>query len=96
MKKRMPAGFLFLCLLVLSLQAFASADALEQALYEDWIWEPLVEKDESLSTGQVTEWACVTFGSYPQTEIVPGAFTAVDDYALREGITRKIPLYTKN
>lgn len=92
----MPAGFLFLCLLVLSLQAFASADALEQALYEDWIWEPLVEKDESLSTGQVTEWACVTFGSYPQTEIVPGAFTAVDDYALREGDYAEDPaLYEK-
>lgn len=96
MKKRMIAGFLFLCLLVLSLQAFASADALEQDLYEDWIWEPVVEKDDSLSTGQVTEWACITFGSYPQTEIVSSAFTAVDDYALREGDYLENPvLYQK-
>jgi len=83
MKNRVIAGLLLLCLIVMSVQAFASAEALAKDPYEDWIWEPLVEKDDSLSTGQVTLWACVTFGSYPQTEIVPAAFTAVDDYALR-------------
>ncbi len=72
-------------LLVLFARISASAEALKQALYADWLWEPCVEADESLSTGQVTRWACVTFGAYPQTEIVRGPFAAVDDYALREG-----------
>lgn len=96
MKKRRIAGFLILCLFVWFLQAFASAEALEQDLCEDWIWEPVVLMDDSLSTGRVTEWACVTFGSYPRTEIVPGPFTAVDDYALREGDYLEDPvLYEK-
>ena len=82
MKKRLAAAFLFLCLFVCSVQVFASAEALEQDLYEDWIWEPVVEKDDSLSTGQAALWACITFGSYPQTEIVPAAFTAVDEVTL--------------
>ena len=96
MKKRMLAGFLCLCLFILSVQAFAAAEALEQDLYEDWIWEPVVEKDDVLSTGQVTEWACISFGSYPQTEIVSSSFTAVDDYALQEGIIWKIPFCIKS
>ncbi len=96
MKKRMLAGFLCLCLFILSVQAFAAAEALEQDLYEDWIWEPVVEKDDVLSTGQVTEWACISFGSYPQTEIVSSSFTAVDDYALQEGDYLEDPiLYQK-
>lgn len=85
MNKRIVAGFLLFCLFVMPIQTFALAEALEQDRYEDWIWEPYVEEDASLSTGQATLWACVTFGSYPQTEIVPGAFTAVDDYAVQEG-----------
>ena len=85
MKKRLATAFLFLCLFVCSVQVFASAEALEQDLYEDWIWEPIVEKGDALSTGLVTEWACLTFGSYPQTEIVSAPFTSVDSYALQEG-----------
>ena len=85
MKKRITAVLLLLCLLLLSLRAPVLADALEQESWPDWIWEPVVEKDASLSTGQVTEWACVTFGAYPQTEIVPAASSAVDDYAVNEG-----------
>ena len=84
MKNRAAAGLLLLCLFVLSLLSFAGAEALAKDPYEDWIWEPFVEKDDSMSTGMVTRWACVAFGSYPQTEIVPSAFTAVDDYALQE------------
>ena len=96
MKKRIAAGLLFLCLLALSVQGAAFAQALEQEQYEDWIWEPCVEKDDSLSTGQAALWACITFGSYPQTEIVPAAFTAVDDYAVREGDVLEDPdLYEK-
>ena len=85
MKRRCTTVFLLLCLLVLSVRVSAFAEAVEQELYADWIWEPLVEKDESLSTGQVTRWACITFGSYPQTEIIPTASVAVDDYAVQEG-----------
>ena len=85
MKNRIAAGLLLLCLFVLSLQSFAYAEALAKDPYEDWIWEPFTEKDDSLPTGIVTRWACVAFGSYPQTEIVPSAFTAVDDYALQAG-----------
>ena len=50
MKKRIVAGFLLLCLFLLSLQSFASAEALANDPYENWIWEPLVEKDDSVST----------------------------------------------
>ena len=55
MKKKLLAGLLLLCLFVVSVQSFASAEALAIDPYEDWIWEPLVEKDDSLSTGQVTQ-----------------------------------------
>ena len=75
MKKRIAAGYLLLCLLALSVQASVFAEALEQDPYETWIWEPSVEKDDSLSTGQAASWSCVTFGSYPQTEIVSEVFT---------------------
>lgn len=96
MKKRIAAVFLLLCLLALSLHGSAFAEALEQDLYEGWIWEPYTEKDDSLSTGQVTCWSCITFGSYPQTEITASAFTAVDDYAVQEGDVLEDPvLYEK-
>ncbi len=85
MKNRTAAGLLLICLFVLFIQVPAFAQAQAQDQYEDWIWEPRVEKDDSLSTGQVTSWACVTFGSYPQTEIVSGSFSAVDDYAVQAG-----------
>ena len=85
MKKRITSVLLLLFLLLLSLRVPVFADALEQEQLPDWIWEPVVEKDGSLSTGQVTEWACVTFGVYPQTEIVPAVSSAVDDYAVNEG-----------
>ena len=61
MKKRIVVGFLLFCLFVMPIQTFALAEALEQDRYEDWIWEPYVEEDASLSTGQATLWACVTF-----------------------------------
>ena len=96
MKKRFVIPVLLLCLFILSVSSFAFAEALEQDSYADWLWEPYVEKDDSLSTGQVTQWACVYFGSYPQTEIVPAAFTAVDDYAVQDGDVLEDPaLYKK-
>ncbi len=85
MIKKIVSIFMLLCLLLLPARTPAQAEALEQELYADWIWEPFVENDDALSTGQVTEWACITFGSYPQTEIVPAPSAAVDSYAVREG-----------
>jgi hypothetical protein len=41
-------------------------------------------KDEKQQTHQ-TIWSCIYFGTYPTNEVVSGAFTAVDDYALAEG-----------
>jgi len=37
MKNRIAAGLLLLCLFVLSLTSFASAEALAKDPYEDWI-----------------------------------------------------------
>ena len=54
MKKRIAASFLLLCLLAFSVQASVFAEALEQDLYETWIWEPYVETDDTLSTGLIT------------------------------------------
>ena len=96
MKRIIITVFLFLCPLVLSAPASVCAEALEQVQYADDLWEPYVEKDESLSTGQVTTWSCVSFGSYPQTEIVAAPFTAVDDYAVSEADFLEDPeLYEK-
>ena len=82
---RRRIGFLLLfCLLVPGDLTRAPAEALEQNLYQDEIWEPCVETDESLSTGQVTVWSCIMFGSYPQTEIVAAPSAAVDDDAIQE------------
>lgn len=58
--------------------------------------EPVIKEDNSLSTGQVTEWTCITFGSYPQTEIIRAPSDAVDAYAVQEGDFLEDPeLYDK-
>ncbi len=44
---------------------------------------PWVQNEQSRS--HTTRWSCLYFGSYPTNEVVSGAFTAVDDYALAEG-----------
>ena len=71
-----------LCLLMFVLHAAAYAEAM---LAELPLAEPVVQADAGLSTGQVTKWCCITFGEYPQTEIVPSDFSAVDEYAVQEG-----------
>ena len=96
MKRKWIAFCLLLCLLVLSVRGYVSAEALPRNAYEDWIWEPYAEADAELPTGRVAQWACITFGAYPQTEIVPGASAAVDDYAVQEGDFLEDPvLYEK-
>ena len=83
------------CLLIPSVSTRALAEALEQSLYPDEMWEPHVETDNSLSTGQVTVWSCITFGSYPQTEIAATPSDAVDD-AIQEGdFLEDLDLYNK-
>ena len=74
---------LMLCLCVSGLRTDAFADAAEPELQA--LNEPVVEEDDSLSTGQLTTWSCITFGSYPQTEIIGAPSAAVDEYAVQEG-----------
>ncbi len=70
------------CILLLALPALSAAEAVPAGAP---LYEPVVASDAGLSTGQVTEWCCIVFGSYPQTEIVPFGSAAVDAYALQEG-----------
>ena len=57
---------------------------------------PVVTSDKSLPGESKTTWDCVYFGSYPMSEVVESAFSAVDDYALREGDVITDPgLYAK-
>ena len=96
MNRRCIAVLLIFCLFIPAVSTPVFAQALEQVTYPDEIREPSVETDDSLSTGQVTEWSCITFGSYPQTEIVAGPSAAVDDYAVQEGDFLEDPdLYEK-
>ncbi len=74
--RKQIAVFWMLCLLSICLTASAAGAILQ---------EPVVEPDTGLSTGQVTQWSCITFGAYPQTEIVPVPSSAVDDYAVQDG-----------
>lgn len=46
---------------------------------------PVVTPDKTLPGESKTRWDCVCFGSYPMSEVVESAFSAVDGYALREG-----------
>lgn len=79
MKRKSNAVFLLCCLSILSLHAAGMAAA------PAGLQGPRVGTDDSLSTGQVAEWACVTFGAYPQTEVVAAPSTAVDAHAVQEG-----------
>ena len=47
--------------------------------------KPYVTADESLPGKSRTVWDCVYFGTYPTAEVINGEFTAVDEYAVREG-----------
>ena len=90
MKKYNPFFLIFLLTVfsvtvscpVLSSDREGSVISREEA---DPIAPVLVEEDESLSTGQRTRWSCLTFGAYPQTEIVEKDFSAVDEYAVQQG-----------
>ena len=71
---------LTLCLLAaLWAPAFAAGGG------EDALRLPLVEPCDASPSGLKTTWSCVWFGAYPSEEVVDGAWSAVDDYALREG-----------
>lgn len=85
MKKRnvFLAVLICLCITGLVLSALFRKPASDQPVSP--LHEPVVEKDSTLSTEQVTEWACISFGSYPQTEIIRAPSEAVDEYAVQEG-----------
>ena len=84
MTRRWIAAILALCAMTLLAVIPASAAA-ETSPAADGLWEPYTEADPTLSTGQITYWCCVTFGAYPQTEIVAAPSGAVDDYAVQDG-----------
>ena len=46
--------------------------------------EPVIEKEEALSSGYKTTWDCVYFGQYPVSEIVKTANNLVEEYAIGE------------
>lgn len=43
--------------------------------------EPVIEKEESLSSGYKTTWDCVYFGQYPVSEIMKTSKDPVEEYA---------------
>ncbi|MBR2788981.1 MAG: hypothetical protein IKD94_07435 [Erysipelotrichaceae bacterium] len=47
--------------------------------------EPVIEKEETLSSGYKTTWDCVYFGQYPASEIMETASNPVDEYAIPAG-----------
>ena len=83
------AFLLFATIIVLSLSGFVGKST------KFLLTNPIVKKDDSLSTGQVTEWSCITFGAYPQTEIIPAPSNAVDKYAVQEGDFLEDPVLFK-
>jgi len=73
----------FLC--VFQIQLYGAEMNAGSALQNAFLKEPVVEKDNTFSTGQAASWSCITFGTYPQTEIIPVPSNAVDEYAVQEG-----------
>ena len=91
--KKLAAFSLAVCLAFTGGMVRAAASQTEDP---SQLAEPVVTEDDSLSTGIRTEWTCITFGAYPQTEVVGDEFSAVDDYAIQEGDLLKNPeLYQK-
>ena len=58
-------------------EAYYTGDAYRE-LQSPWVKDPL-------TFGHETLWSCLTFGSYPASEVVGSTFDAVDSYALNEG-----------
>ena len=88
----------YLChaVLVFSLSTrLLSSVSYGEALPEEMIpEEPVVSRNEAMSTGQETIWDCVCFGSYPSAEVVQSGWNAVDDYAVLDGdVIRDDQLY---
>jgi len=85
MKRTQIMLILLICFIcVFQVQLFGAETNAESAGQKAFLKEPVVEKDDSVSTGQVTSWSCITFGTYPQTEIIPASSHAVDEYAVQK------------
>lgn len=85
MKKRNIFSALIICLGLAGAFALSAPRKEQSGSNISGLQEPVVKEDDTLSTGQVTEWPCITFGSYPQTEIIRAPSDAVDDYAVQDG-----------
>ncbi len=79
------AVILVCCAITAAFRAALPAAGAEGETFGALIREPVTEPDDSLSTGLLTRWTCVTFGAYPQTEIVAAPSDAVDAYAVGDG-----------
>lgn len=91
-QKRFASVFLSVCMCASLCSCTAQKDTQATAV----IAPPVITSDKSLPGESKTTWDCVCFGSYPMSELVDGDFSAVDDYALREGdMIRDPDLYAK-
>ena len=77
--KRILAVLLIICISA----GICSCRGENTAEYE--LSRPYVTADESLPGKSRTVWDCVYFGTYPTAEVTDGEFTAVDEYAVKEG-----------
>ncbi len=85
MKRTQIMLILLICFIcVFQVQLCGAETNAGSASQEALLQEPVVEKDNSASTGQVTSWSCISFGTYPQTEIIPAPSHAVDEYAVQK------------
>ena len=81
-KKVLVLLLCFICVFQIQLLGAETKAGSDQT--KELLKEPEVEKDDALSTGQVAIWSCITFGTYPQTEIIPVPSNAVDKYAVQK------------
>lgn len=57
--------------------------------------EPVVERNQFYSSGYMSTWDCIYFGSYPKSEIVADEFSSVEDYAVDDEVIKDKELYER-
>lgn len=91
MKKNLFLSLLAAAVLPLAFMACTPDDNEEYAEYtgesQGSLKGPWIHYAADLPYEHETTWMTVAFGSYPQAEVLAAPCTAVDDYALDEGIT---------
>lgn len=79
--KRTLAGILLTTLTVTALPSMALLTSVKAKAASVTLYNPRIEKDDSMDSGQKVTWDCIWFGSYPQREIVEDAdtYAAIDE-----------------